>query len=266
MSTMNFTGLDVLLCRPRGAASSLPQRIELAGGQLFHVPCMQIIALDEPQAVAAIKSRILDFDHYPYVIFISQNAVKYAESWIDQYWPQLPMGQQYLAIGAATAEAAANMGFAEMAQAEGAMDSEALLALPALQELSDKKVLIFRGQGGRETLARALRERGATVDYCELYRRACPEGLPEALAASPFAKSDGRRVIMVHSGESLENLHQGIQKAGLTSWKHDELICPSQRVAELATGLGFDRVHAASNAGEPAMLTVLQQLAAQQPT
>ncbi len=261
---MNFTGLDVLLCRPQQAAVSLQERIESAGGQCFHVPCMQIVELDDPKAVAAIKSRILDFDHYPYVIFISQNAVKYAGSWIDQYWPQLPMGQHYLAIGAATAEAAANIGFAEMAQAEGAMDSEALLALPVLQELSDQKVLIFRGQGGRETLAQALRQRGATVDYCELYRRACPEGLPESLLASPFAKTAARKMIMVHSGESLENLHRGIQEAGLASWRHYELICPSQRVAELARGLGFSRAHAASNAGEPAMLEALQYLAAQQ--
>ncbi|GAA6151666.1 uroporphyrinogen-III synthase [Pseudoteredinibacter isoporae] len=223
---------------------------------------MQIVGLDEPQAVAAIKSRILDFDHYPYVIFISQNAVKYAGSWIDQYWPQLPMGQRYLAIGTATAEAAANMGFAEMSQAQGAMDSEALLALPILQELRNKKVLIFRGQGGRETLAQALRQRGATVDYCELYRRACPEGLAERLSVSPFAKASGRKIVMVHSGESLENLHRGIHEAGLVSWQDYELICPSQRVAELARGLGFNTVYPARNAGEAAMLRALQQLAA----
>lgn len=258
---MNFTGLNVLLCRPKEAAATLQERITQAGGLCSHVPCMEIVELVQQNELADIKNRVLDIDRYQKVIFISQNAVKYAEPWLDQYWPQLPMGQQYFAIGAATAVAARNMGFVEMHEALGAMDSESLLELPQLQDLSDKNVLIFRGKGGRELLAQALRQRGATVDYCELYRRQSPEGLAQSLSNSEFANPSLRRVIVVHSGESLEYLHAALEEASLGQWLQFELICPSQRVATLARSLGFTTVSAASNAGEPAMIEALQLIA-----
>ncbi|MCV6623050.1 MAG: uroporphyrinogen-III synthase [Cellvibrionaceae bacterium] len=260
MSTMNLTGLNVLLCRPEQASNSLQDKIIAAGGQCLHIPCMEIAQLEEAAAIAAIKSRVMDLDQYAFVIFISQNAVKYAEPWIDQYWPQLPMGQRYLAIGAATAAAARAMAFTELSSAEGAMDSEALLELEQLQDLSDKKILIFRGKGGREQLAQTLGRRGAKVDYCELYSRIRPAMLSAALAGSQFSELSGRNVILVHSGESLENLHHGIEEAGLGAWLSYPLICPSLRVANMAESLGFEKVLVASNAGEPAMLEALSTL------
>lgn len=258
---MNLTGLNVLLCRPEQANTRLQDKIVAAGGRCLHIPCMEIAQLEEAAAIAAIKAGVMNLDQYAFVIFISQNAVKYAEPWIDQYWPQLPMGQQYLAIGAATAAAARGMAFTELSSAEGAMDSEALLELKQLQDLSDKKVLIFRGKGGREQLAQTLSQRGAKVDYCELYRRIRPATLSAALAGSQFSDLPGRKVILVHSGESLENLHHGIEEAGLGAWLSYRLICPSLRVAEMAKSLGFKQVLVASNAGEPAMLEALTRLA-----
>lgn len=257
MSTMNFTGLNVLLCRPQDAATTLQERIIEAGGSCSHVPCMEIVTLAEIAEIAEIKNRILDVDRYQKVIFISQNAVKHAEPWLDQYWPQLPIDQQYFAIGAATAEAVSNMAFVELHKPCGAMDTESLLELPQLQDLSDKNVLIFRGKGGRELLAQALRQRGATVDYCELYRRQAPQGLAQSLSRSVFANTGLRHVIMVHSGESLANLHGALKEVALDDWLEYELICPSQRVANQAHDLGFGKVRAASNAGEPAMLKAL---------
>src|SRR5690606_19944061 len=51
------------------------------------------------------------------------------------------------------------------------MDSETLLENPHLQQLAGQRVVIFRGQGGRQFLFDALAARGAKVEFCELYQR-----------------------------------------------------------------------------------------------
>jgi uroporphyrinogen-III synthase len=54
-------------------------------------------------------------------------------------------------------------------------DSEGLLATEEMNDIKNKKIVIFRGEGGRETLAETLRARGAEVTYAECYTRTFPQ-------------------------------------------------------------------------------------------
>lgn len=81
-------------------------------------------------------------------------------------------------------------------------DSEALLAVPRLAEALSKpapKVLILRGEGGREFFAETLRSRGVQVDILELYRRQRPDYPPGTLLQ--VVRSQHLNGLVISSGQ-----------------------------------------------------------------
>ncbi|TXT16763.1 MAG: hemD, partial [bacterium] len=117
-----------------------------------------------------------------------------------------------------------------------------LLALPELARVEGRRILIFRGEGGRELLAEALRARGAEVDYAECYRRGRTEGadpgpLLESLATGRL------RAVTVFSGETLDNLMSLLGEDAPRLFSIP-LFAPHPRVAAHAARLGFVAAHA----------------------
>lgn len=252
---MALQGLRVLVTRPGAAAGQLAEALRQAGAQplLFPALAIEAVAVDEPgQASQAIKTQILDFDHNQIAIFISMNAVSAGLDWLEHYWPQQPVGIDYYAVGAATARALAARGV-QARSPGGAENSEALLALPALQQLHGQRVLIFRGSGGRETLAQQLRERGAQVAYCEVYRRVLPS--PEQPLAALLANSS-IDILTAASGETLQNMLTlaGAERQTLLRLP---VVVPGPRVAGLARQLGFAEVISSVNASPTATVSAL---------
>ncbi|SEA22247.1 uroporphyrinogen-III synthase [Microbulbifer marinus] len=249
----SLRGKQILVTRPAHQCDSWCQLLQAAGARADIVPMLAIEPIDSGAQLQTIKNQILDFDQFDHAIFVSQNAVRIGCDWLEDYWPQLPQGPRYYAIGAATARALRERGI-ECASDGDSMDSEALLALPPLQQVAGQRIVIFRGSGGRTLIGDTLRERGGRVEYCELYRRALPADAVDSLAgygAQPDA-------ITVHSGETLANLASCIRASASERLFSALIICPSQRVAEQARVLGFRRCHVARNAGDAAMLEALQ--------
>ena len=116
------------------------------------------------------------------MIFVSTNAVDYAYPLLPD---QLPADVGIAAIGQATAQALDRVGLTPTLVPER-MDSEGLLALPGLQDIQGRRVLILRGNGGRELLAEdrvaalaaeVTAERPITIPYETL--RAVLDTVPE---------------------------------------------------------------------------------------
>ena len=166
----------VLASRPIEQNIRWQQTLDQAGFAVLNIPLMEIVELTDEESVQKIKNRITQLDLYDGVIFVSQNAVAAAFDWIENYWPQLPAGIRFYAVGKTTAEVierrvARLAGFVsgQTTYAEGAMDSEALLAqLMQYGDPGNRKFLICRGAGGRPVLGDELTRTGARVDYCEL--------------------------------------------------------------------------------------------------
>ena len=247
--------LRVLVTRPAGdAADTLCAAIGAAGHQAYSQPLLVLSPL--PQLPAAQRQYILQLDLYQHVILISANAVRFGLPLLQDYWVQLPTGLHWYAIGAATAAGLERFGVKALTPGN-IMSSEGLLALPALQWVAQQRVLIIKGEGGRDTLATELGRRGAAVDELACYRRSLPTFHPGEVATKL-----GRwaiDVIMLSSGEGLANLQVLLSPAETTKLKHVGLIVPSPRVAHMAQAAGFGRIVIADNASDAAMLRALQQ-------
>lgn len=245
----------VLVTRPAGEAAAVLCASLQAAGYAPH--CQPLLEL-QPLATldASRRQKLLALDLYQHVIFISTNAVRFGMERIEDYWPQLPSGLNWYAIGAATAAKLERYGIKAITPGSN-MHSEGLLAVPQLRDVQDQRVLVIKGEGGRDTLARELTQRGARVDELPCYRRTRPSLSGGALARQLVEGNIA--VIMISSGEGLENMRVLLSPAETTNFKHLCIIVPSQRVARMAQEAGFDQVVTAENASDAAMLCALEE-------
>lgn len=226
MPGRDLQGLHVLVTRPREQADKLSAGIRQLGGTPVLLPVLDIVPLTP---TASTKQPALSLANIDLLIFISANAVAYGLP----YLTPLPAHVQIGAIGQATAECLRNAGL-EVALVPASFDSEGFLALSQVQDLHNKSVLIVRGEGGREKLAQSLRERGAQVDYLEVYRRACPHwGNADVSTA---IRAD---IIIITSSEALENLAKLAHMPGAAELWSKPLLVFHARIASRARELGF---------------------------
>lgn len=141
------------------------------------------------------------------------------------------------------------------------MNSEELLAHPALSAVAGKGIVIFKGEGGRELLGETLTARGARVASCALYRRVLPSGAADTLAAVLAAHRVN--AFLASSGETLGNLLGLLHRMPAGKVPADAcFVVPGERVAAEARQRTPARVVMARNASDAAMLDALAGLAA----
>jgi uroporphyrinogen-III synthase len=205
------------------------------------------------------RQKLIDLDRYDLVFFVSTNAATLGLDAIAQWWPQYPVGIRNFAVGPGTAAVLEQRGLTASYPTER-MSSEALLALPDLQDIAGKKALIVRGAGGREIIAEGLRARGAVVDYAELYQRALPAYTPAAL--QKLAQSAAPWAVMLSSADALDNL-KALFAPNVADWTRLPLVVSSPRLAEHAAELGFQQVRAIEGATDAAIIQGLLSLVVQ---
>jgi len=145
-------------------------------------------------------------------------------------------------------------------------DSEALLdALDQtlhLDSLVGKRVLLVKGDGGRELLAQTLQAMGVAVDAVTAYHRSAPQPSEaqwqrlHALLAGPPQQV----VWVVTSSEGLRHLdalaRAHLDAAQLATLRRTQVMTPHPRIAETARSLGFDTV-TVSGAGDRNIVSAL---------
>ncbi len=240
--------------RPEQQNAAWMELLRAQGFQVAEAPLLAIEPVSDPQMVQSVRELILNLDQFQKVIFVSQNAVETAFNWLEDYWPQLPVGIEWLAVGKATAAKVAARGLSVKA-AENAMDSDELLALPSMQSVWGQKILICRGVGGLPRMGEVLHQRGAMVRFCELYERRLPETATQDVQLA-LSGGQARSLVPLFSGQTLQNFAQVLDKLRISA-SQLPLVVPGRRVGDLAQAQGFSDVTIAANASEAFMLEAL---------
>jgi uroporphyrinogen-III synthase len=240
-----LAGRGIVVTRPREQARGLVRRIEQAGGTAWVFPAIEIGDLPDLGAVLALIERLHEFD---LAIFISPNAVHKAMNLVSLRRGCWPQRVRVAAVGRGSRQALLDHGMAQVLAPRSGADSEALLALPELAEVAGQRVVVFRGEGGRELLADTLAKRGARVEYGECYRRTRP-----CADAAPLLAAWGRgtvHAVTVTSAEALRNLFEMLGEQGQHWLRATPVFVPHTRVAEEAGRLGVREALVAGAADE----------------
>jgi uroporphyrinogen-III synthase len=242
-----LAGRGIVVTRPLEQAHALEQMIVAAGGRPILFPLLEILDPADPRPLHALIDRLDEFD---LAIFISPTAVDRALALIRarRTWPaRLAVA----AVGAGSARALHRLGVSTVIAPAARFDSEGLLELPELRALSGKRVVIFRGLGGRELLRDALGARGAQVELAECYRRERPAADAQALLTAWAANA--LDAIALTSSEGLANLIAMLSQAGRERLNATPLFVPHPRIGESAREHGLEQVHVTASGDDGLM-------------
>jgi uroporphyrinogen-III synthase len=250
----SLEGMGIVLTRPLEQSHAVAGRLQPLGATVFVFPSLAIV---DPADTGQLDRTIAELDRFTLGIFVSANAVERGLGAVRarREWPP---GLQVAAVGGATAQALRDAGHREVIAPTTGADSEALLALPQLQSVEGKDIIVFRGEGGRELIAEVLTRRGARVACLTCYRRVRPAGDPAPLLAA--WRSGQVDAVSAMSAESLANFLEMVGAEGRTLMQTTTLLVPHPRIAERARRLGLVNV-AVTGAAADGLAQALSEMA-----
>ncbi|HCH00465.1 MAG TPA: uroporphyrinogen-III synthase [Vibrio sp.] len=240
----------VLVTRPGQDGEALCLNLQQRQINSLHHP---LIKLTQGRDYASL---IDDLSRSDIVIAVSQYAVVWSQHTLQltqQHFPTTPL---YFAIGNKTAECLQRYTQSPVISPQ-ISDSEHLLDLPALKLVKNKRILILRGNGGRELIQQTLQQRGAEVYYNEIYRR---ESLPiDAVNQWKQWKMQAVSHLVITSGEQLAFFMSQVPKQYLPWVIQLKLYVPSLRIQQQAKELGFSHIINTGSAANPVLLDCLSK-------
>ena len=233
MTTAPLRNCTIVVTRPLAQAGSLIEKLETLGANVTHFPVIAISAAENNQQLLNQAKMLCSYD---IAIFISRNAAIYGSELIKQTgdWPP---NTQIAAIGEGTVQQLQAQGLSTDIVASGVANSENLLSTQAMNSVNGKRIVIFRGNGGREKLADSLLKRGAVVDYIECYERKCPNINYNTLTRL-WDKNTLHGTIST-SAAGLKNLYKMVKKDDLARLNTTPIYVISSTMVELCGNLGY---------------------------
>ena len=249
-----LAGRRIVVTRPIAQSRAFAELIRARGGAPLLFPTIEIVPV-ELSVQETIRLQALG--HFDLALFVSANAVEHAMALLKHASLVWPLGLAAAAVGAATARALTAAGVARVLVPQARFDSEALLEMPDLQHVDGRKVVLFRGVGGRELLSETLIARGATLERIECYARRRPQAdAAPLLALWRRARLDA---VTASSSEGLRNFYELIGPFGQTALRSTPVFVSHARIAATAHALGCERVNEVdiTQAGDHALVDAM---------
>ena len=242
-------GIPFLITRPAGKADNLLATLDESGIAYLYQP---LITTAQVSLKAQDQPLLQQADM---LIFVSVSAV----SCLQQQYDCKKITAPLVAVGTTTATVLEKCSGREVLVPQD-QRSEGLLALPQLQDVAGKHIVIVRGNAGRELIKKGLQQRGAHIHYVQSYRRV---PLPlDGQSLSDQWHQQHIQCIVVTSNEILQLIFELLPKEQ-HSWLQQQLwIMVSPRMKEAAIELGIDgsRIYLSASANDQALLEAICQL------
>lgn len=236
---MSGTGLVTLVTRPTAQAGEWAARLREHG---IDAQALPLLSITPRTGDPALRVAWEDLPHLDLAMFVSPNAVAsfFLARPPQAVWPE---ALRAAATGPGSVAALVDAGVARercVAPTRAPFDSVALWALLRAQDWRGKRVLIVRGNGGRDEFANALRGAGASVGFVQSYARGLPQwSTTERATAVAARQAPERHVWLLTSAEAMG--HLATLLPGF-DWQRAPAVTTHARIAEAARRLGFGRV------------------------
>ncbi|MGO2128320.1 MAG: uroporphyrinogen-III C-methyltransferase [Pseudoalteromonas prydzensis] len=239
---------QILITRPHGKGADLAEQLSQGGYQATLFPVLKIdyFTPDNTQL-----SPLLNADK---IIFISQDAVKA----LLALKPDINIKAQFYAVGEQTAEAIWQA-FGVRAAVPKQHDSEGLLALKSLQQIDGQNIVLVKGKGGRATIAKNLKQRGAFLNNLVVYQRGPVEG--NATDWIDHWQSLDVKGIVITSNAAVDAIFRELGAKQLEWIRRCQFYVASARISEHLAAQQIDsaNIHIAAGASDSAMFTCISE-------
>ncbi len=241
----------IIVTRPVGQADGLIAEFEQLGARAIGIPLIEIVPEPLGPALQQDLTQIQDAD---ILICVSANAAEIGLKYCLELKSGLP--SQVIASGKTTAEVLRTGGVDNISHGFSNANTEEILDLPMLRDVTGNNINIWRGGEGRTLLGDTLRERGANLIFVDLYQRIMPADLVNQVNQITASEVD---IITVTSVAGLENLVTAVAH-DLPVVKKKMLLVGSQRIFRKAVEYGFSpaNVIVAKNPGSGEMLAAIK--------
>lgn len=244
--------MTVLITRPKQQAAKLATILAEIGIESIIFPTLEIAP---PNDFASLKNVVNVLPSFDRLIFVSPNTVSSFLDFYRETLPHTPLPTELniLAIGLGTANSLQLAGFKNIHYPQIANSVE-LLLLPELQNVQEKKIVIFAGIGGKSLLADTLQQRGAQLTLAFTHQSKLPHYTKSALSWHPTDID----LIISTSSISLRNLHTILHDCNYLDLLKKSLLVISPEMVTAAHSLDFTgKIIEAAGASDQAIISAI---------
>ncbi len=245
----SLKGLSVLVTRPERQSANLCREVEQRAGSAL---CLPLLEIQRAEMNGSLSNLLGQVDQFDMVIFVSPNAARHGIELLESIGKTLAYHTVVAAVGKTTALCLNGLGVEQVVFPPADSNSEELLKCPVMQRVAGKRIVIFRGQDGRELLGDSLMSRGAVLDYAAVYRRV--HGRVDQGLLSEWMHSE-RPVLILTSADAMKSLIEQITDEDLQLVFSIPVVVLSVRLKEVCRAAGWRARIAVSKSAEDASLT-----------